>query len=76
LKTITKIGLGFLAFGFLLIVGLVFLLVMFGVGGSGNPPIPSPLRELISFAILLGSYSYAFIIVGVVLIVVGALQRR
>jgi polyferredoxin len=75
LKTVTKIGLGFLAFGFLLFVGLVLLVLMFAVGSSGSP-LSSPLAEFVSFSFTLGIYWYIFVIVGVVLILVGALQRR
>jgi len=74
-KTATKIGIVFLVIGFLLLVGFVFLLVMFAVGGSANPPPSSPFREFLSFAFALGRFWLIFVIVGAILIAVGALQR-
>jgi hypothetical protein len=64
------------AIGFLLFVGLFFLILMFAVGGSGNPPLPSPLGQIVTYLISLGTFWFVFILVGTVLIAVGHFQRR
>ncbi len=77
MKIITKIGLGVVSFGLFLVVIAVPLIVLFDGGGSEfNPPLTSTFEGSIVAAILrLATFSYVFIVVGVILVAVGALQR-
>jgi len=69
------IGLALLVFGFLLFIGLIFLLLRFAVGASENPSLPSPLGEFVSFFIRLGTFWFVFVIVGTVLIAMGTFKE-
>lgn len=75
MKIITKVGLGFLGFGLLLFL-LLMVTVLNAVGGSANPPLPSPLGEIVYFIVRLGIFWYLFAIAGAVLIAVGAFQKK
>lgn len=77
LKTLTKVGIVFLIVGFLLFTALIYLVVMFAVGGGpGSPGLPSPLGEFVLFFTRLGAFWFFFVIMGAVLIVAGAFQRK
>lgn len=77
-----------MAFGFLMLALLVFLVGRFFVGGSANPPfqalpwlsanppLASPWREVVFFTVGLGTFWFVFVVVGAVLIAVGALQGK
>ena len=75
MRTEFKAGLIFVGVGCLLFVNLIFLLVRFAVGGAHNPPLSSPLRELVLPFFILGIYWWVFAVIGVVLIIYGLIQR-
>ena len=76
MKTLIKIGIVFLIIGCLLFVGLFALLLLFAVGAEGSPGLPSPLGNVVQFLFQLGISWYFFIIAGVILIIIGALQKK
>ncbi len=75
MKTVTKIGIALIIYGALALGGLFYVWILFGGGGSANPPTPSPWRELITVVVISGGFFYVFIFVGVVLIAVGTIQK-
>ena len=75
MKTLTKFGIVFLIVGCLLFVGLFALVLLFAVGGEGSPPLPFPLGNVVQFFFELGISWYFYVIAGVILIVIGAVQK-
>ncbi len=69
---------GFVSFGLFLVVIAVPLIVLFDGGGSEfNPPLTSTFEGSMVAAILsLATFSYVFIIVGVILIAVGGTAEK
>ena len=76
MKTFTKMGIAFLIVGCLLLVGLFALVSWFVVGGFGSSPLPFPLGNIVQFLFQLGISWYLFVIVGAILIVIGAVQKN
>jgi hypothetical protein len=76
MKKITLIGLIFLVTGVTLLMALIGILLRFAVGGSGNPPLPSPLGEILGSFVVFSTLAWiVFVISGLVLIVAGALTK-
>ena len=71
-----KIGIGLIVVGIFLLVMMVALLLMFAVGASENPPLPSPLGTIVGGLIQLGIFWYFFVLAGVAFIIIGAVAKR
>ena len=55
---------------------LFSLLLLFAVGGGAGTQQPTAFGEIILFFIYLGDFWFVFVIVGVILIIAGALQKN
>jgi hypothetical protein len=75
LRRVTMAGIALMVAGCALYVGLIGLVVMFAVGASHNPPLPSPLREVVHFFMQLGVFGFVFVGAGAALLIYGSLQR-
>jgi hypothetical protein len=69
-------GIVLVVVGGALCVGLMGLLLMFAVGASQNPPLSSPLREVVTVFYWLGLFWFVFVGAGAALLIYGALRRR
>ena len=76
LKKVTLIGLIFLGIGVLFLFALMSTLLRFAVGGSANPPLRSPLGELLSTLVGISSVAWIiFVLLGLVLMIAGFLRK-
>jgi len=71
-----KAGLILLIVGGLSFLGLMFVVLGFGVGGSGNPPLTGWYAALITFIYTIGFFWFVFLIIGAVLIVAGLIKKH
>jgi amino acid transporter len=77
LRRIILIGLILLVTGFVLLMALIATLVRFAVGGSGNPPLPHPLAEIVGSFITFSTLGWiVFVILGAVLIIAGSVAKE
>jgi hypothetical protein len=80
MNILTKAGLIFLILGGLSFLGLVFLVLCFGIGGgwagTGNYQRPGWFVALLTFIFYVGLSWWVFLIIGAVLIVAGFLRAR
>jgi hypothetical protein len=76
MNMLIKAGLIFLIVGGLSFLGLIFVVLGFGIGGSGNPPLTGWLAVLITFITTIGFFWFVFLIIGAVLTVAGFLKKR
>ena len=76
MNILIKAGLIFLIVGGLSFVGLMFVVLRFGVGGSGNPPLTGWYAALITSIYWIGFFWFVFLIIGAVLIVAGIMKKH
>ena len=76
MNILVKAGLIFLIVGGLSFVGLMFVVLRFGVGGSGNPPLTGWYAALITSIYWIGFFWFVFLIIGAVLIVAGIMKKH
>jgi hypothetical protein len=71
-----KAGLILLIVGGLSFLGLMFVVLGFGVGGSGNPPLTGWYAALITSIETIGFFWFVFLIIGAVLTVAGLIKKH
>lgn len=76
MNLLTKAGLVFLIAGALSFLGLMFAVLLFGVGASANPPLTGWYVPLIRFIYTIGTFWFAYLIIGAVLIVAGLIKKH
>ena len=76
MNLLIKAGLIFLIVGGLSFLGLLFVVLLFGVGASANPPLTGWFVSLIRFIYTIGVSWFVFLIIGAVLIVAGLIKKH
>jgi hypothetical protein len=75
MNILIKAGLIFLIIGGLSFLGLMYVVLQFGVGGASNPPLTGWFAALVSLVFAIGFFWFVFLIVGAVLIVAGLIKK-
>ena len=76
MNMLIKAGLIFLIVGGLSFLGLMFVVLLSGVGASANPPLTGWYVPLIRFIYTIGIFWFVFLIIGAVLIVAGLIKKH